>query len=124
MYIRPVFLLYINDLGADINDARCRLYADDTLLQMNSCGNPVTLRNNVNKLSDWATKWGMVFNTAKCIHMQVGRNNPDYRVQLNGTDIPTDNVIKYLGVYIQSNFKWHTHTSPKQLGKQINRSET
>lgn len=93
-----------------IKNANCRLYADDTLLGMDitDCGQDA-LQSNVTQLCDWSTKWGMNFNPSKCMHMEVGRNLPNFKLFMNGVAIPQTSNLKYLGVFIQSDLKWHHH---------------
>ena len=43
--------------------------------------------------------------------MQIGKNVPTIRFSLGGVQIPAVNSIKYLGVHIDSNLKWHTQVS-------------
>ena len=88
----------------------CKLYADDTLLGMDitECG-PETLQTNITNLYNWSIKWGMLFNPDKCIHMELGKDLPSLTLFMNGVAIPKTNCIKYLGVLIQSDLKWHGH---------------
>ena len=52
----------------------------------------------------------MTFNASKCVHMQLGKDRPSFTLYVNGSAIPQNSRIKYLGVYIQSDLKWHYHT--------------
>ena len=102
-----LFLLYINDLPDVLKNCECRLYADDTLVGMNlSQFDHAELQNNVSALERWASDWGMLFNTKKCIHMQLGRPLPHFDLFLNGICIPKASVIKYLGVHFHYTLKW------------------
>ncbi|KAF6039593.1 SPHK1 [Bugula neritina] len=42
--------------------------------------------------------------------MTLGKNLPSFRLFINGVAIPQTCGLKYLGVYIQSDLKWHEHT--------------
>ena len=88
----------------------CRLYADDTLLGMDvtECGQ-TGIQANVTNLYEWSIKWGMLFNPEKCMHMEVGRDTPNFKFFMNDIAIPQTSSLKYLGVYIQSDLKWHQH---------------
>lgn len=106
-----LFLLFINDIPLCVNSSSCRLYADDTLLGMDiTHSGESSLQNNVNALYEWSLKWGMTFNASKCVHMQLGKDRPSFTLYMNGSAIPQSNSVKYLGVYIQSDLKWHHHT--------------
>ena len=105
-----LFLLYIDDISRNVTNSECRLYADDTIL----CAivtDPSLFQKDVDHLYRWALDWGMSFNALKCFHMQIGKNVPTIRFSLGGVQIPAVNSIKYLGVHIDSNLKWHTQVS-------------
>ena len=99
-----LFLLYINDISDNILNAKCRLYADDTLLAMDlSNSSPSALQKNVDALGDWADRWCMKFNPSKCVHMCVGLGTtPTFALLLNGQEIPRSDSVKYLGVHIHN----------------------
>lgn len=113
-------VLYINDITAEIKHSDCRLYADDTLLSSDVSNNIDGLQGDVNRLYEWSCRWGMLFNNDKCLHMQIGKDSPDKRIKLGNDLIPTTDVIKYLGVHIQSNLKWNTHIT--KMTAKANRS--
>ena len=115
-----LFLLYINDINAEVKHSDCRLYADDTLLSSDATTGYDGLQSDVSRLYEWSLRWGMSFNNDKCLHMQIGRESPDMRIKLGDDVIPTSNVIKYLGVHIQSNLKWNTQVT--KLTAKANRS--
>lgn len=107
-----LFLIFINDMPLCVRDSLCSLYADDTLLGMDitDCGEN-ELQRNVTSLHDWSVKWGMTFNASKCVHLQLGKDVPDFTIFMNGTAIPQASSIKYLGVFIHNNLKWNEHIS-------------
>ena len=104
-----LFLVYINDITTDIVHSDCRLYADDTLLSADTSQGTHGLQQDVTTLYNWSIKWGMLFNSSKCVHMQIGFKTPEVRFYLGNDTIPTSDCIKYLGVYIQYDLKWKVH---------------
>ena len=56
-------------------------------------------------LCDWAERWGMSFNLAKCKIMHVRNNNPGYEYTMRGTKIGTTEEEKDIGVVITKNLK-------------------
>ena len=58
-----LFLVYINDMLADIN-SEVRLFADDTVIY-NLAENNTKLRDDLSKLEIWETAWSMEFNPTK-----------------------------------------------------------
>ena len=62
-----LFLVYINDIVLDI-DSTIRLFADDTSLYMivdNPLHTAITFNQDLAKISTWADKWLVTFNTQK-----------------------------------------------------------
>ena len=61
-----LFLLYINDLPACVNN-KVKLYADDVLLYsfIESESNCIALQEDLDKLTEWADMWLMEFNPKK-----------------------------------------------------------
>ena len=103
-----LFLIFINDMPLCVRDSHCRLYADDTLLGMDitDC-DQARLQQNVTALCEWSVLWGMSFNPSKCLHMQLGKDQPDFKLYMGVVEIPQTKVLKYLGVFIQNDLKWH-----------------
>ena len=74
----------------------------------------VKLQRDIDRLGCWAKKWDMRFPPVKCNMMQLTRK----RIKkvhasyiLEGTDLENVESIKYLGVTITNNLRWHTHVS-------------
>ena len=67
-----LFLLYINDIAEGIC-SHIKLFADDCLIYriIQSPSDQHTLQQGLNTLVNWAEKWQMKFNIAKCKIMQM-----------------------------------------------------
>ena len=99
-----LFLTYIDDLAKCVKFSECRLYADDSLLCYNkSSQGPDNLQENVSSMQQWALAWGIYFYVKKCARMYIGITH----VFLLNEEIPKCDELKYLGVYIQNDLKWH-----------------
>ena len=62
-----LFLIYINDISADI-ESDILIFADDTSLFVSGSDPAETsniLNRDLQKISSWATKWKVKFNTTK-----------------------------------------------------------
>ena len=59
----------------------------------------------IDNLVDWAQKWGMAFNEAKCKIIHVGINNPRFEYFMNDGKIDESEEEKDLGVWVNSNMK-------------------
>ena len=69
-----LFLLFINDLP-DVVNCHVKIFADDTKLfqPIKSPSDIEKLQNDLNSLHLWSKTWGLNFNTAKCVHLHVGK---------------------------------------------------
>ena len=100
-----LFSLHINDILHDI-ESNIRLFADDCVCYrvLDTIEDCEKLQTNINKLGEWARKWGMRFQPVKCNMMKLTRKRKhhiDYNYKLEGAKLQFLNNIKYLGVNIQ-----------------------
>ena len=102
-----LFDIYINDIHEVVLDALIRMFADDTkvALKMESDDDRKKLQQIIDNLTEWADKWAMDFNTAKCKILHVGRDNPKYDFYMKGTKIKDDDEEKDLGVWVDATMK-------------------
>jgi Reverse transcriptase (RNA-dependent DNA polymerase) len=78
----PLFDIYIDDIELEaILADLLTIFADDTKgLKEITCDNDrMDLQTVLNNLCEWAKKWSMSFNIAKCKIMHVGTRNPNYK---------------------------------------------
>ena len=63
-----MFLLYINDIGDNLNRSTVRLFADDCLLYktISNQDDADRLQDDLDKLQEWTDNWQMNFNAKKC----------------------------------------------------------
>ena len=60
----------------------------------------------------WSFDWLLRFSVPKCEVMHIGRFTSDeYSYFMNGQPLPTVNVEKDLGVYVDNQLKFHHHTA-------------
>ena len=105
-----LFLLYINDLPSRVKSS-VRLFADDTIIYT-TADKSAQLKEDLRSLEEWEKEWSMEFHPAKCEFIRFSRKRnkaplPTYH--LHQEEIPTTKKIKYLGVNIQEDLKWHSH---------------
>ena len=72
------------------------------------------LQRDIDRLGSWARKLGTRFQPVKCNMMQLTRKRikkilASYTIE--GTDLENVKSIKYLGITIASDMRWHTHVS-------------
>jgi len=106
------FLIYIDDLDLETNDIRImNKFADDTKLghTVVSDNDRIVLQNCINRLLEWAVKWGMAFNIGKCKVLHAGYNNPGFQYNMNGTVLSEAEEEKDLGIRITKSLKPSMH---------------
>ena len=107
---RPLlFSLHINDITADI-ESEIRLFADDCVCyrEIKDKEDTLKLQRDIDRLGNWARKWGMRFQPVKCNMMQLTRkhlNKIQASYTLEGTVLENVDNIKYLGVIITNDLK-------------------
>ena len=113
---RPLlFSLHINNITADIG-SEIRLFADDCVCyrEIKDKEDTLKLQRDIDRLRNWARKWGMRFQPVKCNMMQLTRkhlNKIQASYTLEGTVLENVDNIKYLGVTITKDLKWNTRIS-------------
>lgn len=102
-----LFTIYINDIDTGLNNFISK-FADDTKI-----GNSViseedrqTLQQDLNKISEWSTKWQMPFNVNKCQVLHIGSNNNKFEYKMSNKILNTAKNAKDLGVTISQDLKF------------------
>ena len=111
-----LFLIYINDIVNELR-ASVRLFADDTSLYIvveNPTAAAITLNNDLNFITAWASDWLVDFNAAKTLSMllTLKRFSPHHPpLYMNGTAITETSSHKHLGLTFSNNCSWNEHIS-------------
>ena len=105
-----LFLLFINDLESDVRNIILK-FADDTKVfgKVNAAADGLQLQEDLNRLCDWANRWQMEFNVAKCVTMHIGTGNIEFQYSMQGRELDIVAMVRDLGVHISSNLKSSEH---------------
>jgi hypothetical protein len=105
----PLFSVYINDIDYEARLLITLLlkFADDTKLGqlIRSQQDSNRLQECLDRLMEWAARWGMSFNTKKCKVMHVGRHNPRHQYTMGGHVLDTTEEERDIGVQMSSSLK-------------------
>ena len=107
-----LFLLYISDLPSSLQSTT-RLFADDTMCHntIHKHADQSVLQSDLDALAIWEERWSMEFHPQKCSTLSAKKSDSKLTPSYVLHDHIIENVdnTKYLGVTIQSNFKWNGH---------------
>ena len=72
---------------------------------------PPRVQSALHLVETWSDEWGMTFNVAKCqaIDISTLRAIAPLTVLLHGEAVPQVTELKYLGVWVDSHFRWDHH---------------
>jgi hypothetical protein len=103
--------IYIDDLEVELKrqqlDVKVVKFADDTKggKVIVNTEDREKLQRALDSLCDWADKWGMSFNLAKCKVMHVGTHNPGYEYFMRGVRLEETEEERDIGVAVTKNLK-------------------
>lgn len=108
-----LFLLYINDLGLNIN-LNMRLFADDAThahASKNLTLDQLAIQRDINQLNLWGIKWAVTYCEIKTEYMIASRkNNPTHlHLDINDVVIRQVKIHKHLGFTLNDKMTWHEH---------------
>ena len=109
------FIIYINDLLAEIKHCRVSLYADDAKFYA-----PVTsdldianIQADIDAFQNWCLRWRLNLNPTKCFSLQYNPRNSKQsykpRYSIGKTPIEQRQKASDLGLIISEDLKFHHH---------------
>jgi hypothetical protein len=124
-----LFMLFVNDLPMYINNGRCAMYADDTVVYVSSdtvAGASQNLNDVLNNVHNWFTSNRLVLNVSKSNAMLIGNgsaaeNHNNFDVLLDNSPLHTVQCTKYLGVNVDDQLKFdqHIHELVRKLNSKL-----
>jgi hypothetical protein len=122
-----LFIIYSNDLPNCLNYSKAILFADDTTVYLSSPDIYYlykTVNCDLEYLADWFRANKLSLNVGKThlvvfkqSHMKIPAN---LNIILNDQTIERKDVVKFLGIYIDSKLEWHEHI--KYIRNKLNSS--
>ena len=102
-----LFIIFIDDLDEQVPIDLLIKFADDTkgLQQIAGEAHRQRLQEALDRLCEWAVKWGMEYNVKKCKIMHIGRNNPRYEYTMMGERLKEVEEEKDVGVIVHKSLK-------------------
>ena len=112
-----LFILYANDISANVNIGTCNLYADDAIIY--APGNSVEeteeiLSKCLTDVDKWYTENRLSVNANKSCSLLIRSNrkyvdDKKFNVKIKNENIVTEKSTKYLGVTLDSTLNWQQH---------------
>ena len=68
-------------------------------------------QQDINNLFAWSEKWKLKFNVSKCYIFHLCPDHPFGNYYLDGVQVLPTNIVKDLGVTMDSLLKFHEHTN-------------
>ena len=110
-----LFLVFIDDLLQQLSRVvHCQAFADDMFLwdlvpTRGPC--PPRVQHALHLVESWSDEWGMAFNVTKCqaIDITTLRAMAPLALLLHGELVPQVPVLRYLGVWVDSQLRWDHH---------------
>jgi ribonucleases P/MRP protein subunit RPP40 len=103
-----LFLIFIRDIDKESGAGTVlKKFADDTKVgkKIETEQDTAELQATLDRLMDWADRWGMQFNTKKCKVMHSGMRNQRAVYQMGGHNLESTDEERDIGVMVSKNMK-------------------
>lgn len=112
-----LFLLYIDDLNDTVHAKQKILFADDTSILITGLEQKhlqLSTDTSLLELTHWFNKNKLIINTEKTVamnfHLSHHKQQSNHTLKINDRSLTLVDDVKFLGIYLQSDLKWNTHT--------------
>ena len=121
-----LFLMYVNDIPAELKKSKSSLFADDSKLFRRICSiiDCTILQSDLDLLHAWCSVWKISLNVTKCYSIAFTlkrKNQIVYTYSLGNKQLKNVSNIKDLGVYLSSDmsFSYHVNFITKKANRML-----
>ena len=110
-----IFLIFVNDLHLHLQHSDCMQFTDDTTLvftHRNLNYLRYSIESELLTIHDWFNANKLTLNADKSSYLLYHNQKqplPNFKIVLNGTEIPRTRYAKFLGVWLDDKLKWDMH---------------
>lgn len=123
-----LFLIYINNIINYLENAKIKLFADDTVIycshrDVDTCvrNMNIELENLSNVIYQHKLKLNITKTKAMIISKKKDNNYANIKISINNEEIDIVDKVKYLGIYMDKNLNFNEHVNEiiKKIGKKV-----
>ena len=107
-----LFCLFINDLPSSVQHSTVKMFTDDVkfYLPAQDQNDVQLLQEDLDSLTYWCKSNSMFIIPSKCVVLQYAcKLPPVHTYQLFGIQIPSNEIVRDLGVYFDTQLKFDKH---------------
>ena len=112
-----IFLIFVNDLHLHLQHSEGVQFADDTTLlfkHRNLNYLQFCIESELLTIQDWFNANKLTLNVEKSSYLLYHNRKqpiPNFKIALNGVEIPRTSCAKFLRVWLDDKLKWNTHVN-------------
>ena len=112
-----IFLIFVNDLHLHLQHCKGVQFTDDTTLlftHRNLNYLRFSIESELLTIQDWFNANKLTLNMDKSSYLLYHNRKqpiPNFKIVINGVEIPRTKIAKFLGVWLDDKLKWDTHVN-------------
>jgi len=112
-----LFSIYTSDLPLNPSTVLCTFADDIAVLSPHANSETATsnLQSHLNSITEWTKRWKLKINAQKSQNICFTLRHCNFpSIFIDGAPLPTADVVRYLGLYIDKKLTWNPHTRLKK----------